>query len=196
MSNPRLVLDGLWHCLCPSLAAHSLARAGLTRLQLSRRSASSSSHGRRVLPSRKPSRLGGQPAVCIRRQPFSQQQQVRYDANAQIRPRRVGSRKQPDETPLSDLSTEEIYEKTQLLASRGQYDNVQTHVHYLVRERHEEPNIRLYSALILANVDPLNGSVEALVALLDEMETERTTPDSRTYHNILKVPTAPLSSQP
>ena len=64
---------------------------------------------------------------------------------------------------------------------------MQTIVEHLVKARHEKANIPLYNALILANGDTQMGSAGEVAALFQEMETEGITPESATYHAILKV---------
>ncbi|KAI9824410.1 MAG: hypothetical protein M1832_001945 [Thelocarpon impressellum] len=85
------------------------------------------------------------------------------------------------------LPLEEVYQKAQLLASKGQCDDVQACVRHLVKERHEKPGLRLYSMLLLANVDPLRGSTGTVAALLKEMDDEGIISDSAVYHNVLKT---------
>ncbi|KAI9850200.1 MAG: hypothetical protein M1838_006009 [Thelocarpon superellum] len=75
----------------------------------------------------------------------------------------------------------------QLLALRGQLERVVEHVRYLVKDRHEKPNLKLYSALLLGHIDPAHGSVEGMLKLLAEMKEHGIAPDAGAYHNILKV---------
>ena len=72
-------------------------------------------------------------------------------------------------------------------ATHGKTKEVKALVEHLVHERQEEPNLRLYAALILANVNPSEGSVTEVNALLEEMMEEGLSPDSGICHDIIKV---------
>ncbi|KAI9841536.1 MAG: hypothetical protein M1837_000637 [Sclerophora amabilis] len=84
-------------------------------------------------------------------------------------------------------SLEHTYKILGLAASRHEYTKVEELVTYLVESEHEKPNLRLYSALILANADANSGSAGAVALLLDELRRERINLNSETYHYILKV---------
>lgn len=88
---------------------------------------------------------------------------------------------------LASVSIENIYEQLLSEASQGHVDNVYNIVTHLVKERHEEPNLRQYDALILVNIDPINGSATKAAALWKELKDEGLNAESGTYHKILKV---------
>lgn len=102
-------------------------------------------------------------------------------------------------TPKSTASkydgrtTKQIYEALNVEASKGNIDNVWDMVLHLVRDRHEEPSIRLYDALILGNLNPAHGSADDMISLVREMVKDGINPDSKVYHSMLKVCPRPTS---
>lgn len=84
-------------------------------------------------------------------------------------------------------STPTLYELARAAASRGARDEVVAIVEHLVRDRKEAPNLRLYGALILCNVDPDTGAAWRVASLLDEMQKEGLTLDVGLCHDVLKV---------
>lgn len=80
-----------------------------------------------------------------------------------------------------------LFEELKRLSLKGSYVRVQKLVDKLVRERDQKPSIRMFDALILANVDPRHGSSAEVAYLLQEMTDEGIVPDAATYHSILKV---------
>ncbi|KAI9683408.1 MAG: Telomerase protein component 1 [Trizodia sp. TS-e1964] len=87
----------------------------------------------------------------------------------------------------NSLAFEAYYTKLHNEAFAGNYHAVQYIVDFLLKNKHEAPNIRLYGALILANVDPANGSAEAVATLLKEMKAENIGMDSSIYHSALRA---------
>lgn len=80
-----------------------------------------------------------------------------------------------------------LYDLLRTSASRGNTREVQELVTQLVKKRFEKPNLRLYGSLILTNVNPQEGSVFKVRAVLDEMQDEGLVPDSGICHDVLKV---------
>ena len=70
---------------------------------------------------------------------------------------------------------------------KGNYSTTREIVSILVKERGQKPNLRLYDALLLANMDNGDGSAREVGRILDEIAVEGLTPDSATYHAALKV---------
>ena len=103
------------------------------------------------------------------------------------RRRRPWLEHEPPELQLDDLSKEEVYEAAQRAALQGRSEQVRKCIDHLIKERHEQPNQRAYGVLILANIDPVNGSAEFLVRLLQEMDGQGILPGSEAFHNALKV---------
>ncbi|GAB7356771.1 hypothetical protein MBLNU459_g7667t1 [Dothideomycetes sp. NU459] len=88
---------------------------------------------------------------------------------------------------VEDEATPTLYELARAAALRGEIDEVKRIVEHLVRDRKETPNLRLYSALILSNVDPDRGAAWRVASLLDEMHAEGLTMDIGLCHDVLKV---------
>lgn len=84
------------------------------------------------------------------------------------------------------LSTSQIYENLRIDASKGHTKNCELMVHYLVKERGERPNLRIYSSLILSNVNP-EGSVAVMMDQIKELRDEGLELDSHACHDVLKV---------
>ncbi|KAJ9666942.1 hypothetical protein H2201_003076 [Coniosporium apollinis] len=61
---------------------------------------------------------------------------------------------------------------------QGHFADTKKLVEFLVVERNERPNAKLFSALILANVDPVEGSAADVGALLSELRAEGLEPDA------------------
>ena len=93
----------------------------------------------------------------------------------------------PGRLRLHDLTTEAAYEELRRASHTGNYLRVQALVRMLVRDRSEEPNPRLYLALLLANTSPQHGSPGEVAKILQEMGDEGLTPDSSIYHAVLRV---------
>ncbi|QSZ35753.1 hypothetical protein DSL72_006875 [Monilinia vaccinii-corymbosi] len=89
---------------------------------------------------------------------------------------------------LKKLSNDKIHERlTQLKTEEGAYKQVAEAVEYLVKVRQEKPSLKHYDALIAANADPENGSVEVVRTLLEEMKGLGIGADSGLYHTVLQV---------
>lgn len=92
-----------------------------------------------------------------------------------------------DQGYMRTLDIETVYHKLRQIALNGGHSQIQACVSILLTERGEKPNVRLYDALLLANVDHEYGSAHEVCKLLEEMATEGIAPDSATYHAALKV---------
>ncbi len=60
-------------------------------------------------------------------------------------------------------------------------------VNLLIKERKERPNLMLYSALILANVSPEEGSAGQAALWFDELLAEGLEADAGICHDMLAV---------
>lgn len=94
---------------------------------------------------------------------------------------------QSEEARYESLSTAEIYEALRQHARLGEHSLVHNAIDCLVRRRGERPNLRLYSALILAELHPQSGSSYGLERLLNEMKEDGIAIDSGICHDVLKV---------
>ena len=86
-----------------------------------------------------------------------------------------------------EMPTERLYEELEMAANNGRHEDVRRIARYLLTERDQKPNAKLYSALILVNVAPETGSAAAVGVIVEEMQTEGIDLDARICHNILEV---------
>lgn len=98
-----------------------------------------------------------------------------------------------DQDRVRQLALGTAYQTLRQTALGGQYSQTQACISILVKERGEEPNLRLYDALLLANADHEHGSASEIATLLEELASEDLTPDSATYHAALRVRTIAIS---
>ena len=92
-----------------------------------------------------------------------------------------------DQEQLRRLEIGIAYQYLRQIALGANYRQTQECVRILVEERGEKPNLRLYDALVLANADHEHGSASEVARVLEEIKNEGLTPDSATYHAILRV---------
>ena len=92
-----------------------------------------------------------------------------------------------DQEQLRKLDIGIAYQQLRQTALGANYRQVQVFIKILVEERGEKPTLRLYDALLLANADHEYGSVPETARLLEETANEGLTPDSATYHAVLRV---------
>ena len=88
---------------------------------------------------------------------------------------------------LERLEIGTAYQNLRQIALGANYRQTQECVRILVEQRGEKPNLRLYDALLLANADHEYGSASEVARILEEIKNEGLTPDSATYHAILRV---------
>ncbi len=92
-----------------------------------------------------------------------------------------------DQEQVRRLEIGIAYQALRQIALGARYRQTQECVRILVEERGERPNLRLYDALLLANADHEHGSASEVARILEEIKNEGLTPDSATYHAILRV---------
>ena len=92
-----------------------------------------------------------------------------------------------DQEQLRRVEIGIAYQNLRQIALGANYRQTQECVRILVEERGEKPNLRLYDALLLANADHEHGSASEVARILEEIKNEGLTPDSATYHAILRV---------
>ncbi|KAF1811633.1 hypothetical protein P152DRAFT_376498, partial [Eremomyces bilateralis CBS 781.70] len=83
--------------------------------------------------------------------------------------------------------TDQLYEDLLSQASRGYIEDTERLVKYLISERAQQPNLRLYRALVLANINPPHGSAESVISILQELADEGLEPDAALCHSVIKV---------
>jgi len=85
------------------------------------------------------------------------------------------------------VSISELYAILRRYAARGSQEEVELLVSNLIRERGESPNLKLYSAMVLCNIDPARGSAGRIKVLFRELEDSGLVPDAILFHDALKV---------
>lgn len=186
MPSARILNDGLWHCLCPSFEFQLLTRPHRARsLKTNPRNGCTSSW-RCPVSNTIPTR-----ALTIRTYPHSGEPRKSRNGDSHDRDHfftqrspSVGVSHAPKPPPSTAI---QLYEKLRSVSFKGNHDEIEGIVGVLVRDFHERPNIRLYNALILSNIDPVNGSAAKAAGLFREISKEGIIPESGTYHALLKV---------
>ncbi|KAI4850666.1 hypothetical protein E4T44_02609 [Aureobasidium sp. EXF-8845] len=199
---PRLVADGLWHCLCPSYNSvpllatrNALVRRRRPTLQcVAARIAPPTTirHNSTVPSTRFKGNVDVPPELQSSDLPSmnvwapldaeTQSKQVTTNMRTTMRPTTTVKK-----AHYYSYSTPDLYELAHAAAAKGNSREATQMVEYLVRVRRETPNLRLYSILILANVHPSEGSARRVVALLAEMEDEGLQMSVQICHDVLRV---------
>jgi hypothetical protein len=188
MQVTRIVIDGLWRCLCPSIDSclvspinSSLRRSSIrptvrpTEWALSQPSKSSFSRSVHGKASTKLEEQGYGPAV----QAYGREKSTISSAFPKASPS-YGS--------LDNVPPAELYDALRNIGTKdGTYESIIDIVEYLIKSRGETPSLLHYDALIRANVDASKGSADAVANLLREVKEENILPDSNLYHNALQV---------
>jgi len=202
MRTSKLVTDSLWQCLCPSFTRHSL-RQSIAVLG-ARRSVSqclgSPSTNRKPFSSQARLNNEGAPSSQLKTEAEDEAQnrpplfgsltdldnprrtRPKFEASTGIR--QSGSKRQIN---FDDETTPILYEMARMSASHGYTNDVRNIVNYLVTRRREQPNLRLYGALILSNVNPTEGAAWRVATLLEEMAEEGLSMDVGICHDVLKA---------
>lgn len=212
MSRRALVLDGLWHSLCPSFNQLALSRpSSLLRSRkhnfkpcplpairiappVPRRCYSSQDRG--FNDSNNPGDIqdpstnshNDAPTSSPESKSRSEPHVDEADADDQLRKARKRSLRLPEGY---DNKSEAALEGRLRAATTKDPSIVATTqiLRALIRDRRVEPHTRHYQALIFANCDNEMGSPEVVQYLLQEMEENGITADSGTLHAALKVMT-------
>ncbi|KAK0629892.1 hypothetical protein B0T17DRAFT_526896 [Bombardia bombarda] len=190
MPTSRIVVDGLWRCLCPSIDATLLAKATLTPLLASssrhqnawrRRPHTGHGRGRPILRCHAP-----QPRAMHSYSPSplteaSSSNSLPVTADDLLRS------EAPGDQLMDQAPTAVIYEA--LRKAKARPDSRQwilTVLKYLIESRREKPNVFLYEAMIMSNWDPA-GSVFDLEAILQALDRDGIQPSDGIYHAALQM---------
>jgi hypothetical protein len=79
-----------------------------------------------------------------------------------------------------------LYELLRIAAANGEFRKVQIYAETLMRSHGEEPNLRIYSALILANSHP-HGSIASVKDYIRQLRADGLDLDLGACHDIIKV---------
>jgi pentatricopeptide repeat protein len=163
---PRpFVNDGLWRCLCPgfppSATSLTIARGG-ARLPPK----DGIIHPRRPLRAYNTSNTPfaandsffSQPgASAIGFRPFGE------------KPRLPPLRSAREKPPLAQLPTHNLYEHVRAEGAKGHFDEVMNISRVLVKDRGEQPNREMYTAILHSFVSSSNGTAGKVRKVLEEM---------------------------
>jgi len=206
MPRATLAVDGLWLALCPSFSPASLSRPiSCARPKHVRCSPHVNSTCQREFTSearvnarKTHQRIKLSLSAQEGRQDQSQVIDVLPDIDKDVQdkerdkgmPALLARMKHLWGRGFSDVQQQDtpaLYELLRISATLEKSKEVEYLVDLLVRVRHEQPNARLYSALILSNAVPETGSISRVHALLEEMEREGIPLDVGICHDVLKV---------
>ncbi|PLB47877.1 hypothetical protein P170DRAFT_410235 [Aspergillus steynii IBT 23096] len=197
MPRRTLILDGLWHCLCPSFNPDTLVRSAPPIIRKARRPRvplvsghSTSAPSWRCLSSLTP-KPQDYDAEKEHKPEAIENDTPRHDKRASSHPHRQNNRApKPSRVPdtLKRKPTARLETRLQeITAKRPRVVSAVQILRTLIRDRHVRPDTRHYKALILANTDSERGSPENVRELLSEMEANGITADSGTLHAALQV---------
>ncbi|KAH9883826.1 hypothetical protein F4778DRAFT_613933 [Xylariomycetidae sp. FL2044] len=216
MSKERIVVDGLWRCLCPSIDAsvvlRLVSRPGIPRprprptIPPTRKIPPSTQTTCRrgfgeVATGRDPEQFGTEQGPSIKRYAVegSPNKQEEYHRSRVQYLQRLAKRTPwvPDalfnETDSFIRRLERIPTQTIYAALRALHDVDDTYhavvkmVEYLVVHRAQKPDTTLYECLIRANVDRKHGSAKVANSLFSEMKRLGIPTTPKIYQSLLEV---------
>ena len=85
------------------------------------------------------------------------------------------------------MSTPELYDQLIARSAAGDYEETMNTLKILLKDRKEEPDLRMYSALLRSYADDWQCSAGMIRRTIEEMRAEGIEMDSRACHNILEV---------
>ncbi|KAI1384995.1 uncharacterized protein F4822DRAFT_416959 [Hypoxylon trugodes] len=196
MPGERIVFDGLWRCLCPSVDITTLSRL-IEPLRSPPRRPVLSSRSHTSITDRQ-SRRGFRrvaTGALINQQPNNEsveEAHIQYLKRIAKRspwiPGVLFGRVGAFATKLDTIPTKTIYTALRELSNAtGTYSSTITLIEYLITERKERPNVMLYESLIRANVDRNHGSAAIAGQLLEEMEKLQIPITPQIYQALLEV---------
>ncbi|KAI0486073.1 hypothetical protein F4859DRAFT_511072 [Xylaria cf. heliscus] len=204
MPGDRIVIDGLWRCLCPSIDLVSLSKP-FDLWHIPRPRSASSLASRSSIPLKYPQQ---QQQQQYRRRQYSQVSaplEHRDGQNDGPDKSRVGylerlAKRSPwipsailrdldsFRTKLDNVPTRTIYATLkELQNTENTYVPITRLVEYLIKERGERPNAALYESLIKANVDKQYGSAKVAAQLLKEVQSRSIPTTPEIYQALLEV---------
>ncbi|KAI0460185.1 hypothetical protein F5B21DRAFT_135439 [Xylaria acuta] len=197
MPGDRIVVDGLWRCLCPSIDVVSLSKPFDLWHTPRARSASLAS---RSIPSKyhqQPcQRQYSQVAAFLGHRSGqndgSEGSRVAYLQRLAKRspwlPGAVLRHLDSFDTKLDKMPTRTIYATLkELQNAEDTYFPITWLVEYLVKERGERPNAALYESLIKANINKQYGSAKVAAQLLKEVQSRNVPTTPEIYQALLEV---------
>ncbi|KAI3329426.1 hypothetical protein HD806DRAFT_285910 [Xylariaceae sp. AK1471] len=199
MLGDRVVVDGLWRCLCPSIDIVSLSKP-LDLWHVPLRARSGSTLANRYTPlkysPRQCRRQYGQVAA-LRENKAKQDEATENSRAAYLKRLAKRSPWIPGDVlegldtynaKFDKIPTRTIYATLKELQNAEEtYFPVTRLVDYLVKDRGERPNAALYEGLIKANVNKQYGSAKAAGQLLKEVQSHNIPTTPEIYQALLEV---------
>ena len=197
MQSVQKGIDGLWHFLRPAFA--NPTPTAIRQISNSKPWRRLLSQNVVALPHHRPTKspilrrnftqdsqsLPVNPSDFQQRQCFRRIKSGPYDLPGE--PKLHQFKDTPQGHVSSELDNDALYEELLNASGRGDFIRVYVLVEELVKIRGEEPNSRLYLALILANTNTHHGSPAEVRRLLQDMTDEGLVAGSEIYHAVLKV---------
>ncbi|KAI0101654.1 hypothetical protein GGR51DRAFT_529762 [Nemania sp. FL0031] len=196
MLGSRIIVDGLWRCLCPSVDIVSLSKPFDLYHVLRTRPTSRcglSSKAPRQQCRRQHSHAAAQSRHNTKeRREQTENARVAYLKRlAKRNPWIPGAAFQDSDAfniKLDGMSTRTIYAALkELQDAEDTYLAITRFVEYLVKERGEQPNAALYESLIKANINTHYGSAKVAAQLLKEAQSHGIATTPEMYQGLLEV---------
>jgi pentatricopeptide repeat protein len=204
MKVARIPIDGLWRCLCPSIDSLALLRPATVTADTTQYRADSIKRYSRTsclkqLPFKpkqwpfKPKQWPFKPHILHGPDrnvapAFENSQAANTRPSQPLQPSAPPTAFLQERKTYDTLSVDQLHEFLRNLKTQeGAYKQLADLVQYLLEEREDQPALVHYDALIAANADAENGSVDDVKTLLAEMKELGITPDSGLYHSVLQV---------
>ncbi|KAI0555215.1 hypothetical protein F4679DRAFT_157745 [Xylaria curta] len=197
MPGDRIVVDGLWRCLCPSIDIVSLSKP-FSQWRIPR--ARSTSLSGRSIPSkytpqqcrRQYGQVASIPKQNAGQHKSFEKSRVDYLKRLAKRspwiPGAVLRDLDSFNTKLDKIPTRTIYAALkELQDAEDTFLPITRLVEYLVKERGEGPNAALYESLIKANIDKQYGSAKVAAQLLKEVQSRNVPATPEIYQALLEV---------
>ncbi|KAI0539321.1 hypothetical protein GGR58DRAFT_465257 [Xylaria digitata] len=202
MPGDRIVVDGLWRCLCPLIDFTLFSKPfNLRRVHPSRLGSSFANHNR--TSSRYPqqqcrqqhSHAAARPENTARQGDGPERSRIAYLTRLAKRNPwlpvaliRDSDSFNSFNTKLDKIPTRTIYAALkELQDAEDTYLSIARLVQYLVEERGERPNAALYESLIKANINRRYGSAKAAAQLLKEVQSHSIPTTPEIYQALLEV---------
>ncbi|KAI1757280.1 hypothetical protein F4782DRAFT_526037 [Xylaria castorea] len=196
MPGDRIVIDGLWRCLCPSIDV-SLAKP-FNQWHIPR-SRSASLSGRNIPSKYTPQQCRRQHSQVAALLEQRAGQNEGYEESRVAYLKRLAKRSpwipgavlrglDSFNTKLDKMPTRTIYAALkELQNAEDTYFPITRLVEYLVKERGERPNAALYESLIKANINKQYGSAKVAIQLLKEVQSRNIPTTPEIYQALLEV---------
>lgn len=218
--NTRLIVDGLWHCLCPSFDAAAVtttrslrkpftihsSRPKPRRLQLCHsKSIHTTSHPQAIQYSALPTPYISPTANDLTPRDHARQ---RHFPNPPKSVAEIAEESAIDKAliqhyvlpdgrriladSLHYIPVEQLHDVLRHLRNEASaLIRVKDLVRHLVKERNQKPCLLYYDSLIRVNADAAYGSAETVNQLLQDMARHGIVGDSSLFHSVLQVSCTP-----